>query len=336
MAKILSLNRLRKSPARLPIDTDKQQKVNEVEQEILKVLQSNNSSGELTLLSNIKSSAKEETNNKNSNIEDPKKLDNKETKNSNIEEPKKLDNNENKTSNIEEPKKSTKEKVNNSLSNNIIPAIKDENDIWNITDFCKALSDVLIVEEESEVDVHKLKWHNKVALNLINEITQLLNETYENDYNIYVKTSAIITSNRIKWTNLPALFQKNNKLNCYQSMTISDNTQLSLLPTLRINCLKVKLNLYHNDKNLPLDILTTICSNLRKYDIYIDTITIVINACSLIDFFVKLTLTKLILMRKIYIESFNEYYFSFLIFIEDGYDNTNNITTDGSFTEDVL
>ena len=126
----------------------------------------------------------------------------------------------------------------------------------------------------------------------------------------------VISSTKVKWTNLPPIFQKNNKLNNYQSLIISDNSQLSLLPTLRVNCLKVKLDMF--EKNVPVDLLLTICSFLRKYDIYIDNTNIVINASSLIDFFVKLLLVKLTLTRRLHAEAFNEYYFSILIFVEDG------------------
>lgn len=325
MAKILSLNRLRRSPSRLISDSDKSKQVNQVEQEIMKILQTP-PTGELSLINtedkpksstiehNKDSVENNQSSEKSKTHSSEKRQDKHDEQLGKIQDKPPRDESKKQESSIQKSRSKDVYK----LSNNIIPNIYDNIDVFTINDFYNNISKILTTEDDNKMNPYNLKWHNKNALNLIEEITDLLKETYPNKKDIHEPS---INSNKVKWTNLHALFQDNDKLNKYQSVIISNNSQVSLLPTLRVNCIKVKLNMLNGVGSLPLETSILISQNLRKYDIYIENNDIVINASSLVDFFIKLILTKLTLLRKIHIESFTEYYFSFLIFIEDGCDS---------------
>ena len=150
MAKILSMNRLRKSPMRSLSEADKLQRISQVEQDILKILQNPKSSNELALINIVKESKLPEEPSVVNTLVEPKAP----SKDKPIEVKK-------------QPTKDKESKIDREISNNIIPQVNDANEIWTCSNFFNAISQVLVNEPLDSANTYNLKWHNRSALNLI-------------------------------------------------------------------------------------------------------------------------------------------------------------------------
>ena len=164
MAKILSMNRLRKSPMRSLSEADKLQRISQVEQDILKILQNPKSSNELSIINIVKEPKISEEHPVSNAATDPKPA----SVDKHIEVKKESKDKEVKS-----------KKIDCEVSSNIIPPVSDSNETWTCSNFYNAISHVLTNEPIESTNTYNLKWHNKSALNLVYEITDLLKETYE-------------------------------------------------------------------------------------------------------------------------------------------------------------